>query len=122
MNMTPILNSISTPDLSLLDEDFSADFTFVSNSSCESVILNDTVTVITCEEPGTLNPHVECIVSDDLSANRIGSLRNSHNENVPNRPANHDVEPQAVVLPQIPSTDNPIAENDDPKAVIMETL
>ena len=118
MNMTPILDSISTPDLSLLDEDFSADFTCAS--SCESVTLNDTVTVVTCEEPGTLNPCAECFVSLDLLASRIGSLRNSHNENAPSRPANHDVEAQTAVLPQSPSTDNLIAENDDPKAVLQE--
>ena len=104
--------------MSIPDEDFSADFTCAS--SCESVTLNNTVTVITCEEPGTLNPCAECFVSLDLLASRIGSLRNSHNENAPSRPANHDVEAQTAVLPQSPSTDNLIAENDDPKAVLQE--
>ena len=66
MDTTPILNSISTPDLSLCGEDFDDDFMCTFNSSCESIILNDSVIVSLCEARSTLNPCAESFVLDDI--------------------------------------------------------
>ena len=125
MDTTPILNSISTPDLSLCGEDFSDDLMWTSNSSCESIIFNDGAGVSTSEAQGALNPCAESFVLDDvLISTRIDCLLNPHNpHNAPSRTANPNVQAPAEVLPPSLSTSNSIAqigENDDPKSLLQE--
>ena len=82
----PILNSISTPDLSHCSEDFSDDLTCTLNSSCESIIFDDNAGVFTSEAKEALVPCTESFVLDDIliSNNRTDSLLNPHNaHNVP---------------------------------------
>ena len=121
MDMTPIPNSVSTADLSFCSEDFSDDLTCTLNSSCESIIFNDSAGVFTSEAKGALNPCTESFVSDDIliSNNRIDSLLNPHNaHNVPFRTANPNIDPPVEVLPPISIAQ--IDNNDDPKSLLKE--